>query len=154
MRTTFYIETSVWNFLLVEDRPERTKITERFFEQAAPDSLYISELVFEEVGKAPETILKRLSKEIERFKPLLLPVSEDARRLAGEYVSREIFPAKYYDDALHVAYACYYDLDVILSWNFKHIVRLKTKKEVKAANIILGFHTPDIVSPEEIAYGL
>ena len=153
MRTTFYVETSVWNFLLVEDRPERTKITERFFEQAEPDSLYISELVFEEIGRASETILKGLSKEIERFKPLLLPASKDARRLAEEYVSREIFPAKYYDDALHVAYACYHDLDVILSWNFKHIVRLKTKKEVQAANIILGFHTPDIVSPEEIAYG-
>ena len=41
-------------------------------------------------------------------------------------------------------------MDALVSFNFKHIVKFKTKVEVKAANLILGYHTPMIITPEEL----
>ncbi len=45
-----------------------------------------------------------------------------------------VFPAKYENDAVHIAAASVNNLDLIISWNFEHIVKFKTKKEVTGIN--------------------
>jgi len=42
------------------------------------------------------------------------------------------------------------DLDVIISWNFKHIVKLKTKIEANGVNKLLGYKEIEICTPEEV----
>ena len=41
-------------------------------------------------------------------------------------------------------------LEVIVSWNFEHIVKLKTRVMVNGINRLLGYHEIEICSPEEV----
>jgi len=59
-----------------------------------------------------------------------LSVDEDVLELAKRYIAEGIIPERYEDDALHIAVASINNLDAIISWNFAHIVKLKTKKEL------------------------
>jgi len=81
----------------------------------------------------------------------LLGETGEILNLANLYVERKLFSEKYRDDAMHVAYASYHDMDYLVSYNFRHIVRVNRKNIIKATNSILGYHTPEIVSAEELA---
>jgi len=70
--------------------------------------------------------------------------------LAREYIEKGIIPAKYEDDAFHIAVASVNDLDAIVSWNFTHIVKLKTKREVSGINALMGYKPIEICSPQEV----
>lgn len=79
-----------------------------------------------------------------------IPFDEDCHQLAMEYVNRGIIPKKYEDDAFHIAVASANDTDVLVSWNFQHIVKLKTKREVSATNLLMGYRAIEICSPMEV----
>jgi len=51
---------------------------------------------------------------------------------------------------LHIAIASANNLDVIVSWNFNHMVKLKTKQGVIAVNSLLGYKSIEIITPEEV----
>jgi len=53
---------------------------------------------------------------------------------------------------MHIAIASVYGLDAIISWNFKHMVKLRTRREVKAVNLLLGYKEVEIISPQEVIY--
>jgi len=73
--------------------------------------------------------------------------------LTDEYIRHHIIPHSFYNDGLHIAIATVNHLDAIASYNFQHIVNLKTIKGVTAINMLHNFPTPAIVSPEEVIYG-
>jgi len=64
--------------------------------------------------------------------------------------TKEYIPSKYQEDALHLAFALVLNVDYIVSWNFQHIVKPKTKKAVKIIAIKEGFKEIDIITPEEV----
>ena len=72
------------------------------------------------------------------------------QELAKEYIAQGIIPKRYENDALHIAVAAVHDLDVIISWNFEHIVKMKTKRQVNAINTLLGYKGIDIYTPREV----
>ena len=77
-----------------------------------------------------------------------LPHKDDEiRTLAEHYILREIIPLKYIADAIHIAVASVNSLDILASWNFEHIVKLKTKREVNVVNVLLGYAQLEIVEP-------
>ena len=61
-----------------------------------------------------------------------------------------IFPAKYRDDGLHIATATVHGIDGVVSWNLKHMVKLRTRREVKAVNIFEGYKEIEICTPMEV----
>ncbi len=71
-------------------------------------------------------------------------------RLAKAYIDNEIFSSKYFDDALHVAVASFYGITYLISWNYEHIVKVKTRKLVNSVNILKGFGEIEIISPQEL----
>jgi len=93
-----------------------------------------------------EIIRKHLLDLIDGFERLSSK-GEEIQALALEYVTRGIIPVKHIEDAVHIAVATVYTLDVLVSWNFEHIVKLKTKREVNAVNLILGYNQLEIVEP-------
>lgn len=151
IKQKFYLDTSVFNFLLAEDEPTKRKVTEELFKKL-PDlgEIYISDIVSLEVLESSSPIRKRLIAVINKQEPIILTIDEEIRELAEEYIRAGIIPAKYRDDALHIAVAVVNRLDVIVSWNFEHIVKLKTKREVNGLNLMLGYKEIEIVSPEEV----
>lgn len=89
---------------------------------------------------------------IKKYSPQLLTVDEEVEELADRYIKERIIPKKYRDDARHIAVAVVYDLDIIVSWNFRHIVKVKTRMEVNGINKLLGYREIEICSPEEVIW--
>ena len=83
-----------------------------------------------------------------------LDVSEEAVELADIYLERKILTPKYSDDALHIALASVTAVDVLVSWNFKHIVHFDKIRQFTAVNIERGYKPLQIYSPREVTnYG-
>ena len=152
----YYIETSVFNFVFADDEPSRRDLTKYLFQKVQRDNveIYISEVVITEINDAPEDIKNKLLSLIKKYKPYVIPIDEETKLLANKYISEGIIPEKFIADALHIAVTSVNDLDVIISWNFKHIVKLKTKIEANGVNKLLGYKEIEICTPEEVVESL
>ena len=87
---------------------------------------------------------------IEQHKIIILKADENAEILADKYVSENIIPQRYITDGLHIAIATINDLDIIVSYNFKHIVKLKTIIGCESINLREGYKPIGIYSPTEV----
>ena len=147
-----YLETSVINFLFAEDAPEKKRITEEFFSVIEEYEVFISDLVLLEIEQSKEQKKKLLLNIIKKYKMRALESSDKIENLAQIYVNEGIIPKKYINDALHIALATKYKMDAIISWNLTHIVKLKTKFQVKKINEKLKEKDVIICTPEEMVY--
>jgi hypothetical protein len=91
----------------------------------------------------------------EQFEKLIkdlnvLPINTYIKELANEYINQKIFPQKYIDDAIHVACASYHNIAYLISWNFEHIVKVKTRRLVNLINALSGINELEIISPLEL----
>lgn len=94
-------------------------------------------------GKAKQgTFGKRLAKQFN-----VLPLSDKATELAKKYVAKQIVPAQYISDGFHLAIATVNKLDVLVSWNCKHLVNLKTKREANIINRRQGYKDIELAEP-------
>jgi len=147
-----YVETSVWNFVFAEDSPDKLAAAKLLIENTERYDLYISKAVTDELDACPGSLGDELRALVKRRAPGLLVETSTVIDIADLYIARGIIPIKYYNDAVHIAYATYYDIDILVSYNFRHIVKMKTKAEIPAANLLLGYRSPGIISPEELVY--
>jgi len=77
-------------------------------------------------------------------------VDKEVFELAERYVKEGIISQKYRDDAIHIAAATVSGCDMLVSWNFRHIVRAKTIFGVNGVNKLMGYKEIQIVSPNMI----
>jgi len=87
---------------------------------------------------------------LEETNPYLLEMGIEAEELAERYIKEGIIPERYRGDALHISIAVINGMDAIVSWNFQHIVKLKTRVMVNGVNRLFGYHEIEICSPEEV----
>ena len=113
---------------------------------------YLFQILLLEIEQASEQKRELLSEIINKYKMKSLESTEEAEKLADIYVSEGIIPEKYYNDALHIAIATKYKMDAIVSWNLTHIVKFKTKFQVKNINKKLKEKDVIICTPEEMVY--
>jgi predicted nucleic acid-binding protein len=149
-----YLDTSVINFFFAEDSPEKMKITREFFNDILLNGryeAYISLLVLEEIGNTKD--LERRNQLIEFTNELqaeVLTANTEINRIAKQFTDDGYIPDKYKEDALHLAFALFYNIDYIVSWNFKHIVRPRTKDAVRIVAVKEGIKEVKILTPEEV----
>ena len=147
-----YIETTVPNFLFAEDAPEKRRATEVFFDwlRVASDELFISKLVEDEVAACPEPKRSQMISVL-RGPPLrVLPVAAECSTLADEYIRAGVIPARFKNDALHVAVAVWHKLEVVVSWNMAHLVNVRKVERINAVNERSGLPRIHIHTPEEV----
>jgi hypothetical protein len=102
-------------------------------------------LVETELQRAPQRV-RRLFEET--FDPDdLLPLTHAADELAVRYMEQKVVPAKYEDDARHVAIAVTHAIPYVVSWNFKHLVNVRREAGFNAVNMLHGYPSVRIVSP-------
>ena len=94
----------------------------------------LSSVTAAEVEQAPEQV-KQVHADLIKGGAELLMVSQEALDLLGKYRSKEILGTKFQNDMLHIALATIADADVLVSWNFRHIVRLDKIRLFNAVNI-------------------
>ncbi len=111
--------------------------------------LLLSEIVIAELDKAPaevQNILLSLPEEtMERVE-----LTDEILDLRNEYMKAKILGPEWVDDATHVAAATVARADAIVSWNFKHIVRLDKMKAYNQVNLMNGYGILTIISPKEV----
>ncbi len=147
-----YIETSVFNFVFADDAPDKRQDTLALFGEIrlGKYKAYTSDYVLGELQQAPEPKQSDMLALIQRHDMVILPASDEARQLAELYVEERIIPQKHMTDALHIAAATINDIDLIVSYNFKHIVKLKTVAMTEIVNLREGYRRIGIFSPTEV----
>ena len=109
----------------------------------------LSEIVSAEIEGAPEYV-KNHYKLLITLQPEILEVNEESLYLAETYQKEKILTPKYYDDGLHIALATVANTDVLVSLNFKHIVKFDKIRLYNSVNIALGYKQLQIYSPREV----
>jgi len=111
--------------------------------------LILSDLLLDELERAPEEVRSLLAalpaENLEMF-----PESEESRQLRDAYLAAEVVGPGSRNDAHHVALATLARADLIVSWNFKHIVHIDKIRRFNATNLMEGHSTIDIRSPREV----
>lgn len=113
----------------------------------------LSEVIAAEIEDAPEEV-QFVYAELIAMNAEILTVEESALELADEYQKRGILTPNFYDDGLHIALATVAEADLLVSWNFKHIVRFDKIRLFNAINTEFGYKPLQIFSPREVTtYG-
>lgn len=149
-KETLYLDTSVVSAYYDGRAKERQVATIKFWEDIVYNyKVFISEITVNELGNTKDGALKiKFGKLIKDFS--ILRLNKKVRDLANVYINRGVFPEKYIDDALHVAVATCHDISYVVSWNFEHLVKVKTRKTVNLVNILEGYKEIEIISPQEL----
>lgn len=111
----------------------------------------ISDITILELAKAPEKVAN-IIKEIPSEFFIQIDTSGEIEHLAHRYISELILPEYCGADALHIACASVYGVDLLLSWNFKHIVNYQRILGFNSINIREGYKSLEIRSPMELVY--
>ena len=148
-----YLDTSVISHLQHEDAPEKMKDTLLFWNELKTGKyeVVISELTLREIRRCPQPKQADLIDYLGEIEYKVLYDSEEIMALAKAYVADGVLAQKNENDCVHIAFAATSECDVIVSWNFKHMVRLKTIQGVRITNAKNGYFKPmDIVQPTMI----
>lgn len=111
--------------------------------------IVISNITEGELLNAPEhvkTLLNDLNIDYE-----IITLTDDAVNLAMEYIRENVVGQTNYNDCLQIAIATIARLDLLVSWNFKHIVNIKRIRGYNGVNIKNGYHSIEIRSPKDLA---
>ena len=154
-RLRIYLDTSVINFLFADDAPDFRRVTVEFFERyAAQYELFGSDvLIREHTADSDPQRRDRHFLMLKQWHVAMLPgdLDDEVARLADAYLCDGVVPLRKRDDALHVAYATVFEMDVVLSWNFKHLANLRREARFMVINQAQGYlGSPRIVSPMEL----
>ena len=162
-----YLDTSIINFLYVEDSPEYRKATEVFFENVVAKNkieTYISNIVIDEinktVNKAQRDILLGTFERYSNIRTLIADdeiIINDIAFLGENYINNGIIPQKKTADSLHIAYSIAYStifqMDILLSWNFQHLANVNKEQKILILNKTLGYNYPfRMANPLEVYF--
>ena len=81
---------------------------------------------------------------------IIVDVNSEIESLADKYISAKALTHKSYDDALHIVCSTYYNVNILVSWNFKHIVNYNRIIQYNSINLANGYKTLEIRNPKEV----
>ncbi len=150
MNTRLYFDTSVFGGVYDE---EFEKISTLLFEKVKLGQIICvySDLSETELQNAPQNVREffaDLPKEHMQF----VEVTEEAYELAQKYLDEKVVGQISADDCRHIATATINKVDILVSWNFKHIVNVFKIRGYNSINLRCGYAQLDIRSPKEIVY--
>jgi hypothetical protein len=157
-----YLDTSIINFLYVDDAPEYRRATEIFFNNVvAKDRIdtYISNIVIDEINKTRNKnwrdILLGTFEKYTTIKTLVAEddIMNDIAYLGESYIKNGIIPQKKTADSLHIAYSTIFQMDILLSWNFQHLANVNKEQKIIILNKTLGYNYPfRMANPLEVYF--
>jgi predicted nucleic acid-binding protein len=134
-------EFKLWSDALFEDlKKEKIKAVTSF-------------LVAAEIADAPE-VVKEKYRQLLNCNTEIINQNGNSSLLLDSYLKHNILSQRFIDDMNHIAIATLACVDMLVSWNFKHIVRYDKIRLFNAVNIENGYKTIEIFSPREVTcYG-
>jgi predicted nucleic acid-binding protein len=147
-RLRVYVDTSVFGGCLDQEFAEWSNALMDDFRSHRCVPI-VSDVTAGEIAMAPEPVRDLFSEILEIADNL--PVTEEALELLRAYESHAILGPRFRNDMLHIAIAAVAEVDVVVSWNFRHIVRLDKIRLFNGVNLECGYKPLTIYSPREVA---
>lgn len=148
-----YADTSVFGGTQDDEFREPSR---RFFEQveAGDYVVLVSATTLRELSGAPDPVRNALADLPEgSVCEVSEAVEQEARALVQAYIAAGVLGKAREADAMHVAVASVAEADLLVSWNFRHIVNYDRIRKFNAVNALNGYQDIEIRSPSEVVYG-
>ncbi len=143
-----YLDTSVFGGLYDEEFQEITKPLFERIEKSEFEIIF-SNITEQELENAPQ-IIKSTINLLPQNSTLLVKSDLEAAQLAKKYIDEKVVGPTSYADCLHIALATIHNANILVSWNFKHIVNVVRIGGYNSVNIAAGYKPIDIRSPREL----
>lgn len=108
-----------------------------------------SDLTEGEIFDAPERV-RLFFRDLPKENLEVVKVTDEALQLAKSYIDENVVGKTSFDDCIHIALATIYKVDILVSWNFKHIVNVFRIRGYNAVNLRSGYQTLEIRSPKDV----
>ncbi len=152
-RLRIYLDTSVISYLDQQDAPEKMKETQEAWEilQSNEYEVVISNVALAEIEECDDKKYQTLIEYLSELEYITYLANNETKELADIVIQEKILKPKSRDDALHIASAILSGCDIILSWNFKHLVNINTVNGVRKIcfsqhfNKIIDIYSPNIL---------
>jgi predicted nucleic acid-binding protein len=151
MKPTVYLDATIPSYLLDPGTDDpilvgRHLVTRQWWSIRSRYELFVSQVVIDECHAGrPERASGR--PELLKDLPLLDP-TEEISEAAKFYAKNFAMPHKNLRDALHLAFASFYGIEYLVTWNLAHLANAHKRRHIQALNTILGYVTPTICTPE------
>ena len=144
-----YLDTSVISHLLHEDAPEKMADTKQLWEMFRDGKydVYLSAVTLREIGRCPEPKKTQMIDYLNDVRFTTLDITEEVMAIANKIIEMGILTQKNFDDCQHIGAAVINECDCIISWNFKHIVNVKTIRGIRAVTNLEGYKMIEIWNP-------
>ncbi len=109
----------------------------------------VSDITLEELENAPNNVQSVLP-SIPKINIETLIKDDETENLAQLYIKEEAVTIKFYEDALHIAIATINKADILVSWNFQHIVNIDKIRKYNSVNLKNGYPILEIRTPREV----
>lgn len=148
IRQRFYFDTSVFGGVYDMEFEEDSI---QLFEKVKLGQIICvySDLTEGELFEAPEKV-KTFFKNLKNENIEIVSVNDEAIDLAKKYIAEKVVGDTSFDDCIHIALATIHKVDILVSWNFKHIVNIYRIRGYNSVNMSCGYQTLEIRSPKDI----
>ena len=149
-RQRIYIDTSiVGGFFDIEFEEETKMLFQRLENKEV--IFVVSDLLFKELENAPSNV-KYLLENYDKNSLEKVIATDEVSELADKYIAEKVVGRTSLDDCKHIALATINKVDVLASWNFKHIVNLERIKGYNGVNLKMGYSIIEIRNPKDLIY--
>jgi len=154
MKPSLYIETSVPSYYVSRDSRDvvvlaHQQITRVWWETRLADfRAYVSPVVLAEAREGDPEQARRRMDVLVQFQ--ILEAGEAVEKLSARYMAEFGLPGSAIRDAAHLAFACVYEMDFLVTWNCAHIANGEIIRHLTQFNAVAGIATPTICTPEEL----
>ena len=154
MRKRVYIETTIVSYLTAKPsrdliRMAHQEITREWWEgQRARHDLCVSQFVLDEAGDGDAEAAEERIKALEGLP--LLAVTDEVRELAKALVKQGLLPKTAATDALHLALVIVHEVDILLTWNCRHLANAVMLRDAGRLVRMKGYEMPIVCTPEEL----
>lgn len=145
-----YIETTIPSFYYTLRRDLESRAMQswsrKWWKEYADQFTLVSSIVV--INELSDGTSEKTQDRINLVKDLeMLSVTTEIDQIAQTYIDRLIMPQDMFGDAHHVALASFYNVDALLTWNYKHIANLNKIYRIRQINQELGLPTPELATP-------
>jgi len=137
MRQRFYFDTSVFGGVFDKEFEE---LTLQLFERVKLGKIIciFSDLTETELVKAPENV-KDLFMSLPSECTERIEINDEILTLASKYIEEKVVGQTSFDDCVHITTATIYKADILISWNFKHIVNVYRIRGYNSINLRMNY---------------
>ena len=151
MKKKVYLDTTIPSYLF--DNRSKMKfligITKKWWqEESSKYQVVVSENTINEINRGNYPNKEKVLNFT--LKLYVLPYTKDIIHISKAYVENFLMPDDLEGDAMHLAYASYYKIDFLLTWNCSHLANANKKHHIRFLNTRLGLFIPEIITPMEL----